>query len=58
MRRKPTDTELLYVAFEEWKRENGMGPLISLGDIDNKTLGQVLQRAQALKVRAQEQKTA
>ncbi|HEX4023060.1 MAG TPA: hypothetical protein VHX63_18090 [Acidobacteriaceae bacterium] len=58
MRHKPTDTELLHVAFDEWKRENGMGPMIGLGDIDNKILGDVLRRAQAMKLRAQEQKTA
>jgi hypothetical protein len=48
------DDEFLQAAFADWKRQHGYQTGIRIGDIDRKSLSQVLQRAQVLKVRARE----
>jgi hypothetical protein len=52
-----SDDEFAEVAFADWKIEHGLGDSIRMGDLDFRSLGQVMQRAQQLKTRARE-KTA
>jgi hypothetical protein len=56
--RYETDDEFVHAAFSDWKQEHGFGDLIGLGDIGARSLSQVMQRAQALKMRAKEKKSA
>lgn len=48
------DDEFVEAAFADWKQQRGYHAGIRVGDIDRKSLSEVLQRAQTLKVRARE----
>lgn len=52
--KRQSDDEFVAAAFADWKMTHGLGDGIRLGDLDRKSISQVLDRAQRLKTRAQE----